>query len=378
MKPLKIVQHSKREIHATFSREREKGSPSLRQKLPLVIYIVAFFTTASQFFLPEKIFENKMKTRLAAQSLTAKEIAFLAEQEPIYILPRYTMNGTELVGSNMPKLRALQRTEVALWLAVLLKKQNKCSIVIPDWLSVPFLKAKYIEEQQRKERVSELPWHWIPTSKILLDVCSDDFIDSPHELRSLIQDLREIRMLKTRQGFAMIDDEYLELTGLSLMEINEIRPFLLQTMNTLRDLRKVTLWDGEGEGGSGDKDRDEESEEEEEEEAEEAEANNKTHDSSIGSRSINNSVMDNIQLDTPFRQQNSHFSDDVPGNASSAYNTSTLTNDATLVEAAPHPISKRRRVDHNVSRRHHSGPDESNANSSAINSDSDSDVEYRH
>lgn len=313
-----------------------------------------------------------MKGRLAAHSLTVKEIAFLAEQEPIYILPRYTMNGTELIGPNMPKMKALQRTEVSLWLAVLLKKQNKCSIVIPDWLSVPFLKAKYIEEQQRKERVSELPWHWIPTSKILLDVCSDDFIDSPHELRSLIQDLREIRMLKTRQGFAMVDDEYLELTGLSLLEINEIRPFLLQTMNTLRDLRKVTLSDDE---------REEESAGGAAEYAEESEEEGVAYeDGADSNRSVNRSVMDHVQLNTPFRHQKSQFSDDVPGDATSVFNTSTLTNDNTLVEAdaATHQTSKRRRVEHGDSRQGHSAANNSNINVSSLNSDSDSDVEYRH
>lgn len=313
-----------------------------------------------------------MKGRLAAHSLTVKEIAFLAEQEPIYILPRYTMNGTELIGPSMPKMKALQRTEVSLWLAVLLKKQNKCSIVIPDWLSVPFLKAKYIEEQQRKERVSELPWHWIPTSKILLDVCSDDFIDSPHELRSLIQDLREIRMLKTRQGFAMVDDEYLELTGLSLMEINEIRPFLLQTMNTLRDLRKVTLSDDEGEEDAGGRVAEDEGGSEQEDAAYE--------DGADSNRSANRSMMEHVQLDTPFSHPNSHFSDDVPGDASSIFNTSSLTNDATLVEAdaAPHQTSKRRRVEHGVSRHGPSTTNNRNINASAVNSDSDSDVEYRH
>lgn len=193
-----------------------------------------------------------MKGKMEERSMSVREVAFLAEQETIYILPRYSMNGVELIGRNMKRLRALQKTEVPLWLAVLLKKQKKCNIVIPDWLSVVHLKGKYGEEQRVKERVSSLPWHWIPISKILLDVCPDDFVDSPHELRSIIQDLREIRLLKTRQGFAMIDDEDLELTGLSLMEINEIRPFLLKTMDTLRDLRRVTLSDDEPEEGDAD------------------------------------------------------------------------------------------------------------------------------
>lgn len=301
-----------------------------------------------------------MKSQLSSQSLTAKEIAFLAEQEPIFILPRYTMNGIDMIGPNMPKLRALQRTEVALWLAVLLKKQNKCSIVIPDWLSIPFLKSKYNEEQQKKERVSELPWHWIPTAKILLDVCSDDFIDSPHELRALIQDLREIRMLKTRQGFAMVDDEYLELTGLSLFEINEIRPFLLQTMDTLRNLKKVTL--DEDEDGNEDIRGGQENFADQEEDIgyntnmydnEDNEDNGNQHDTNAGGE------------ESPFR---SHLASE--NDHSGVVNTSALGSDHTLVDttSTTHQPAKRRRVN----------PPSNANNANSNNSDSDSDVEYRH
>lgn len=34
--------------------------------------------------------------RLIERNLSVKEVAFLAEQEPISILPRYTMNGIKL------------------------------------------------------------------------------------------------------------------------------------------------------------------------------------------------------------------------------------------------------------------------------------------
>lgn len=320
-----------------------------------------------------------MKHLLPEQSLTSKEVAFLAEQELIMILPRYTMNGTQLVGQNMPKLKSLQRAQVPIWLAILLKKQNKCNIVTPDWLTVPFLKSKYAEEQRRKDRVTQLPWHWIPISKILLDICPDDFVDSPHELRSLIQDLREIRMLKTRQGFAMIDDEYLELTGLSLLEINEIRPFLIQSMNTLRELKKVSLSDDEEE--------EEENREENEEQAQ------------YGQDQYENSelrVPSDILNGEPNDFNNYGIGNSVLGHDNTAYNdanrtkerdttmdTSTLntsTMDATLVEpTVGQRRQKRRRVDpRSIANTSSSNIDNNNNNNNNNNSDSDSDVEYRH
>ncbi|KAG0681600.1 DNA replication protein psf2 [Pichia californica] len=318
-----------------------------------------------------------MKHQIGTKGLSSKEVAFLAEQEPIYILPRYTMNGTSLIGSNMPKLRALQRTEVALWLAVLLKRQNKCNIVIPDWLSLPYLKAKFKEEEHRKDRVTELPWHWIPTSKILLDICQDDFIDSPHELKSVIQDLREIRVLKIRQSFGMIDDEYMEMTGLSLMEINDVRPFLLKTMDMLRDLKKVTI--------------DEEGEEEEEGEREgEREGDDEENMSSY--RNEENGVFgngDSISLDRNEGDydSNHYMTEDIGIDSSfhdgganhSILNTSALGTDSTLVEdhaAVTRPSTKRRRVDR-ASNSNTDSNNNINNNNNDINSDSDSDIEYR-
>lgn len=124
---------------------------------------------------------------------TTNEISFLAEQETITILPRYTMNGTRLIGAKMQNLRAMQRQDVPIWLALILKSQDKCNVVIPDWLTVNYLKQRYDEEVKEPNKFSELPWHWLPISKILLDKCSDDFLDHLYEIRSVLQDLREVR-----------------------------------------------------------------------------------------------------------------------------------------------------------------------------------------
>ncbi|ODV84368.1 hypothetical protein CANARDRAFT_190901, partial [[Candida] arabinofermentans NRRL YB-2248] len=168
------------------------------------------------------------------QNFTPQEINFLAEQEPITILPRYTMNGTQLISGRLPNLKALSRKTTPLWLSVLLKNQDKCNIVIPDWLTTEYLKSKYAEELNNPTHFSKLPWHWLPISKKLLDAASDDFIDPPHEIRSLIQDIREVRLVKARKGIRELNEVYIQLDGLSLMEINEIRPFIVTVMDQLR------------------------------------------------------------------------------------------------------------------------------------------------
>ncbi|VUG16990.1 DEBR0S1_30702g1_1 [Brettanomyces bruxellensis] len=174
---------------------------------------------------------------------TTNEISFLAEQETITILPRYTMNGTRLIGAKMQNLRAMQRQDVPIWLALILKSQDKCNVVIPDWLTVNYLKQRYDEEVKEPNKFSELPWHWLPISKILLDKCSDDFLDHLYEIRSVLQDLREVRQLKARKGIKELNGVYLQLDGLSLMEINEIRPFIIESMNKLRLLSQSVRTD---------------------------------------------------------------------------------------------------------------------------------------
>ncbi|GMG33880.1 unnamed protein product [Ambrosiozyma monospora] len=171
-------------------------------------------------------------------TFTPKEISFLAEQEPIMILPRYSMHGTTLISAKLPNLRALHRESIPIWLALILKRQDKCNIVIPDWLQLSYLQQKYEDEIQNPNKFSKLPWHWITISKLLLDSAVDDFMDPVYEIRSLIQDLREVRLLKARRGLKELNEVYLQLDGLSLIEINEVRPFVLKVMNQLRKLKE--------------------------------------------------------------------------------------------------------------------------------------------
>lgn len=126
-----------------------------------------------------------------------------------------------------------------LWVALILKSQGKCNIVPPDWFNYSYLKAKYDEEVKNPLKFSELPWNWIELSKILLTKASDDLPDPSHQLRSIIQDLREIRLVKSKKGFNELNESNVMLTGLSLLEINEIRPFVLGVMNKLRELHSA-------------------------------------------------------------------------------------------------------------------------------------------
>lgn len=139
----------------------------------------------------------------------------------------------------------MRREKVPLWVALILKFQDKCNIVPPDWLNLAFLKAKYDEEVRHTQQFSELPWNWIAILKIFLARAADDLQDPTHELRSIIQDLREIRLAKAQKGLNELNESNIRLDGLSLIEINEMRPFVLKVMNKLRQLHDSTVTQGE-------------------------------------------------------------------------------------------------------------------------------------
>ncbi|CCE78711.1 Piso0_000740 [Millerozyma farinosa CBS 7064] len=169
-------------------------------------------------------------------NLSPPEISFLSENEYITILPRYSMKKIELIGEKIPTLRGMRRERVPLWVALILKSQDKCNIVPPSWLELDFLKMKYEEEMKLPHKFSALPWHWLEISKILLAKAPDDLADPSNKLKSIIQDLREIRLVKSRKGLKELNESNIQLDGLSFMEINELRPYILKVMDKLMNL----------------------------------------------------------------------------------------------------------------------------------------------
>lgn len=169
------------------------------------------------------------------------ELNFLTENEDITILPRYSMKKIELIGFTVPALRAMRRERLPLWVALILKSQDKCNIVPPDWLNLVYLKEKYEQELKYPHMFSDLPFNWLEMSKILLVRAHDDLPDPTHLLRSILQDLREIRLVKLRKGLNELNESHLTLTRLSHMEINEMRPFVLGVMNKMRQLHETTV-----------------------------------------------------------------------------------------------------------------------------------------
>lgn len=188
-----------------------------------------------------------------AATFSPEEVQFIVENEPIRIFPRITTRRNKrLAGTlqgdsarwklittndhNINNMVAMQSTEVTLWLALLLKQQNKCSIVAPSWLTLKELERSIQFEKKHPDRFSPVPWNWLVLAQVLFKRAPEHFHDPVHELRAKVQDLREIRQLKVLQGLRHLNESHLQLDNLSLIEINELRPFIVDVMDRLREL----------------------------------------------------------------------------------------------------------------------------------------------
>ncbi|QLQ78491.1 hypothetical protein HG537_0A07380 [Torulaspora globosa] len=184
-------------------------------------------------------------------TFSPEEIQFIVENEPIKIFPRISRNRSQTVrctlittdDTSINQLVATRSCEVVLWLALLLKQQRKCSIIAPQWLTVQSLDRSIQFEKTHPDRFSAMPWNWLVLAQLLFKRAPDDFHDPVHDLRSRIQDLREIRQLKVLRGLRHLNESHLQLDNLSLLEVNELRPFVLDTMDKLRNIHSVSNQD---------------------------------------------------------------------------------------------------------------------------------------
>ncbi|KAF7975126.1 hypothetical protein HWV62_10425 [Athelia sp. TMB] len=102
------------------------------------------------------------------------------------------------------------------------------------FISVDDLQA-LLNAETTKPTHSEVPFRYVEIAKVLLDVASED-IPSPDKIRSLLKDLREARQAKCRSSLILINHSDVKMTNLSSMELNEVRPVFIKSMNVWTQL----------------------------------------------------------------------------------------------------------------------------------------------
>ena len=97
------------------------------------------------------------------------------------------------------ELQPLREVEVPLWLALFLKKRDKCQIKPPEWLEVDRLKATLAEERENEDKFSDLPFHYLEMAKLLLANASSDLTDA-NAIRALLADIEDVRRAKVARA----------------------------------------------------------------------------------------------------------------------------------------------------------------------------------
>uniref|UniRef100_A0A5B7AEY6 DNA replication complex GINS protein PSF2 n=1 Tax=Davidia involucrata TaxID=16924 RepID=A0A5B7AEY6_DAVIN len=170
-------------------------------------------------------------------AFSAAELEFLAEDEMVEIVPNMRMDPLNLICGDFGPFRPQIATQVPMWLAVALKKRGKCTIRPPEWMSVEKL-TQVLEAERDSERFFQpLPFHYVEISRLLFDHARDDIPDV-YMVRSLIEDIKDVRFHKIGTGLEIISERThaLKLKNLSAMEVNIVRPFVVRALQTFYKL----------------------------------------------------------------------------------------------------------------------------------------------
>ena len=175
---------------------------------------------------------------LSLSCLNSSENEFLAEETIINITPEFDHSELHFIRGKYGPFVSNFDVDVPLWLAIALRKQGKCRIAIPDWMTVAKLEG-FVHFERTHQQLGELPFHYIEIAQLLLNNARED-ITSPDRVAVLLQDLENIRMDRIRLGVMNVAETVSKgdavlsanLNNVASMEIFTIKRFFLNAMDT--------------------------------------------------------------------------------------------------------------------------------------------------
>lgn len=197
------------------------------------------------------------------KNISPEESEFLAAETPITITSNIAHSEFNFISGNFGPLYPGIPCEVPLWLALQLRRTGKCTIVIPEWMTVARLEAA-IEDERKKDEFSPLPFHYIEVAQQLMTHARED-IASPDQVHVLLQDLENIRLDRIKYGLGKIAESAREqsitrvnLTGIASLEVLQVKAFMTQSLALFERLidkeavtRGLAQQDNGGAGGGG-------------------------------------------------------------------------------------------------------------------------------
>jgi GINS complex subunit 2 len=161
----------------------------------------------------------------ASAEFTAEEMDFIAQHQMVQIVPLFELGRLHFIGRGFGPFRARQPIDVPLWLAAELKKDGRCDMIAPPWLSVEGLEAVISSEKSDKLTLSSVHPHY---QEIAASILRHDpaCVVEADRVRSLLKDLeqlREAKILQSLRGMAVAQtdqNQILRFSNFSLMEVS--------------------------------------------------------------------------------------------------------------------------------------------------------------
>jgi len=172
-------------------------------------------------------------------SISANQLEFLAEDEPITVIPNFKLPVLHFIRGSIGPLHPAVPATVPLWLALLLKKQRKCKIQIPEWMDPDSLQAILDAEIKDRQYLQDLPFHYMEIATLLLDQALDD-VRNPSKVRPLLEQIWNKRAGKLRELLLTLNEDiaFFNFNSASGMEINKMRPFIAQALTYYYKLKQ--------------------------------------------------------------------------------------------------------------------------------------------
>ena len=179
---------------------------------------------------------SQVPSGMLLKIISPEESEFLAAETMVTITSNIAHQDFHFVSGSFGPLYPGMPCDMPLWLALQLRRTGKCTIVVPEWMTVARLEAS-IEDERKSERFSELPFHYIEIAQLLMTYARED-IHSPDQVQVLLQDLESIRMDRIKLGLMLMAEgaresniERVNLDNISSLEVLSVKTFMTQSMS---------------------------------------------------------------------------------------------------------------------------------------------------
>eukprot|EP00744_Colponema_vietnamica_P020246 GILI01028749.1.p1 GENE.GILI01028749.1~~GILI01028749.1.p1 ORF type:complete len:199 (+),score=40.53 GILI01028749.1:54-650(+) len=158
------------------------------------------------------------------------EIEFLGEEEEVSIIPNFRHESINMLMGPIGPFVPNARINVPLWMAVYLKRRRMCRIIPPDWLTEDVLTRLVEEERNDITKFLDLPFHYFEVGIMLLQESMDDIPDFS-VLRTLLEDLHKVRMMKLQGVLTHFNRELTQIPGIASVELQAARTVMVEAKN---------------------------------------------------------------------------------------------------------------------------------------------------